>query len=198
MLWAVSAIAITIAFCVFDKNNYLTLFASLIGVTALIFCSKGNPFGQLLVIIFSLFYGIISFTFSYYGEILTYLCMTMPMAVFALISWKRNPYSKEKVEVRVNHLSRKEWFCMWILVPFVTLGFYFILDYFSTANIIPSTISVTTSFIAVFIAFFVNDILYKMLITQFGITIVMILFFIIERFFLSKTDSFRLSVSFVT
>lgn len=38
------------------------------------------------MILFSLLYGIISFTFSYYGEMLTYVGMTMPMAVFALIS----------------------------------------------------------------------------------------------------------------
>lgn len=42
------------------------------------------------MILFSLLYGIISFTFSYYGEMLTYVGMTMPMAVFALISWLKN------------------------------------------------------------------------------------------------------------
>ncbi len=46
------------------------------------------------MIIFSLLYGIISYTFSYYGEMITYLGMTMPMAVFALISWLRNPRIK--------------------------------------------------------------------------------------------------------
>lgn len=33
------------------------------------------------MIIFSLLYGVISFSFSYYGEMITYLGMTMPMAV---------------------------------------------------------------------------------------------------------------------
>lgn len=32
------------------------------------------------MILFSLLYGIISYTFSYYGEMLTSLGMTMPMA----------------------------------------------------------------------------------------------------------------------
>ena len=71
-LWFLSMLAIIIAFCLFDQSNYLTLIASLIGVTSLIFNAKGNPFGQFLMIIFSLLYGIISFTFSYYGEMLTY------------------------------------------------------------------------------------------------------------------------------
>lgn len=87
LLWGFSVILITISFCLFDKSNYLTLVASLIGVTSLIFNAKGNPIGQILMIIFSLVYGYISFIFKYYGEMLTYVCMTMPMAVFALVSW---------------------------------------------------------------------------------------------------------------
>ena len=42
---------------------------------------------------------------------------------------------------------------MWIMALFVTLVFYFILKSFNTANIIPSTLSVTTSFVAVYLTF---------------------------------------------
>ena len=98
-LWISSVMLIIISFCVFDRTNYLALCASLIGVTSLIFNAKGNPFGQLLMIVFSLLYGIISYSFSYYGEMITYLGMTMPMAIFALISWLRNPYNGNKSEV---------------------------------------------------------------------------------------------------
>ena len=153
ILWSVSVILIIASFFAFKSNSYLTLAASLIGVTSLIFNAKGNPFGQFLMVIFSLLYGIISFTFSYFGEMLTYLGMTMPMAVFALISWLRNPYNGNKSEVKVNTLSKKEILFMSVLSVLVTAGFYFILDAFNTANIVPSTISVTTSFIAVYLTF---------------------------------------------
>ncbi len=105
------------------------------------------------MVIFSLLYGIISLTFSYYGEMLTYLGMTMPMAVFALISWLRNPHNGNKSEVQVNSLKKKEIFFMWILAIVITIIFYFILNAFNTANIVPSTISVTTSFVAVYLTF---------------------------------------------
>lgn len=137
----------------FDRKNYATLSASLIGVTSLIFNAKGNPFGQLLMVVFSLLYGFISYTFAYYGEMITYLGMTMPMAVFALISWLRNPYNGNKAEVRVDSLSRREISLMWMLTAAVTAVFYCILRYFHTANLIPSTISVTTSFLAVYLTF---------------------------------------------
>ena len=85
-LWLTSVILIAASFFLFDRANYLTLLASLIGVTSLIFSAKGNPIGQLLMVIFSILYGVISFRSGYYGEMITYLGMTMPMAVFALVS----------------------------------------------------------------------------------------------------------------
>lgn len=153
LLWGMSVIVIVVSFIIFDRTNYMTLCASLIGVTSLIFNAKGNPFGQLLMIVFSLLYGMISFTFSYYGEMFTYLGMTMPMAVFALISWLKNPYNGNRSEVKVNVIGKWETLCMWVGALLVTILFYFILTYFHTANMIPSTISVTTSFLAVYLTF---------------------------------------------
>ena len=153
LLWCFSVALIILSFCFFDRTNYLTLAASLIGVTSLIFNAKGNPFGQLLMVVFSLLYGIISFTFSYYGEMITYLGMTMPMAVFALISWLKNPYNGNKAEVKVNRIGKIETLLMWLLTIIVTIIFYFILSAFSTSNIVPSTLSVTTSFLAVYLTF---------------------------------------------
>lgn len=153
MLWIGSVSLIILSFCMFDRENYLTLAASLIGVTSLIFNAKGNPFGQFLMVIFSLLYGVISYTFSYYGEMITYLGMTMPMAVFALIAWLKNPYNGNKAEVKVNRISKAETVAMWILTVVVTIVFYFILEFFDTANIVPSTLSVTTSFLAVYLTF---------------------------------------------
>ena len=98
-------------------------------------------------------YGVISYTFSYYGEMITYLGMTMPMAIFALISWLRNPYKGNRAEVKVNSIGKTEQILMWIATAAVTVLFYFILEYFNTANIIPSTVSVTTSFLAVYLTF---------------------------------------------
>ncbi len=68
LLWGLSVVFIVRAFCAFDRENYLTLAASLIGVTSLIFNAKGNPIGQVLMVLFSLLYGIISYTFAYYGR----------------------------------------------------------------------------------------------------------------------------------
>lgn len=134
----------------FDRNSFLNLATSLIEVSVLIFCAKGNPIGQVLVIIFSIFYGVISYYFKYYGEMITYLCMIMPMAIIALVSWLKNPYDRNKAGVKVNRIKAWEYVFMGILALIVTAVFYFILKYTGTANLLPSTISVITSFAAVY------------------------------------------------
>ena len=153
LLWAWSNVLIIFSFFFFKQTNFLTLGASLIGVSSLIFSAKGNPIGQVLMIIFSLFYGIISFSYHYYGEVMTYLGMTMPMAIIALVSWLKHPYAGKHSEVRVNHIHGLEFIVLAVLTPLVTYVFYLILVYFKTAHIVFSTLSVSTTFIAVYLTF---------------------------------------------
>lgn len=153
ILWISSITLIVVSFCLFGGNGILTLIASLVGVTSILINAKGNPIGQVFMIIFSLLYGIISYTFSYYGEMITYLGMTMPMAVFALISWLKHPYKGKRAQVEVNKITIKETCFMFLAATATTAAFYFVLKRFNTANIIPSTISVTTSFLAVYLTF---------------------------------------------
>ena len=152
-LWGGSTALILASFLAFDRANYMTLAASVIGAASLIFNAKGNPIGQLLMVLFSVLYGVISYTFSYFGEMITYLDMTGPMALFALITWLRNPFQGNHAEVEVNRIGTGEVWGMTALTAVVTFGFYFILEYFDTANIVPSTLSVATSFAAVYLTF---------------------------------------------
>ena len=152
-LYFSSVLLILLSFFIFDRTNWLTLIASLVGATSLIFCAKGNPVGQVLMLVFSVLYGIISWTFSYYGEMITYLGMTAPMAVVALVSWLKNPFNGNKSEVKVNRLKAKEVVFAFALTAAVTIAFYFILRALNTSNLIPSTVSVATSFIAVYLTF---------------------------------------------
>ncbi len=152
-LWTASVILILFSYFFFDNTDVLTLIASLIGVTSLILGAKGNALSQLLMIIFSILYGYISFTFKYYGEMITYIGMSMPMAVFSLVSWLKNPYKGNKNEVKVDTLKAYDYLLLTALTLAVTVAFYYILAFFKTANLLPSTFSVTTTFIAVYLTF---------------------------------------------
>jgi len=153
ILWLTSVTLITLSFLIFSRDGYLNLAASVLGVTSIMICAKGNPLGQLMMVFFAMIYGYISYSFSYYGEMLTYLGMTGPMALFSFISWIRNPFSEKSSEVKVNTISRAEKVFMVFLTAVVTALFYFILKYFKTANLLPSTLSVATSFAAVYLTF---------------------------------------------
>ena len=152
-LWITSLALITVSFLLTKEKDLLSLLASLIGATALIFVSKGYVLGQVLTVVFSVFYGIISFFFQYYGEMITYLCMTSPIALMSVISWLKNPYENSK-EVRVSNLSRKLKIILVVSAPVVTLLFYFILKALGNANMFFSTLSVTTSFVASYLTLF--------------------------------------------
>lgn len=141
--------AIVVSFFAFKNDQYIHLISSIIGVTALIFLSKGNVLGQIISVIFSIFYGMISFSYKYYGELITYVFMTMPMAIISIVAWVKNPFSKN--EVKIVDLNKKSIYQLMLFTILVTIIFYFVLKALNTTNLLISTFSVTTSFAAVFL-----------------------------------------------
>lgn len=146
-LWIGSLCVILMANVTSERFDLLTLAASCVGVTSLIIAAKGNVWSQVLMVIFSILYGIISWQFRYWGEMITYLGMTMPMSIWSTITWIRNPARSGK-EVKIQRLTGKHIFWLGVSGIMVTAVFYIILEALHTPNILFSTISVTTSFFA--------------------------------------------------
>lgn len=151
-LWMTSIVVSLLSFFLSGGKNPLNLTASLIGVTALIFVSKGHVLGQLMTVVFAVFYGIISVCFRYYGEMITYLFMTAPMAVAATVSWIKHPY-RDTQEIQISRVTKRQLLVMGILAVLVTVLFYFILRAIGNANLGFSTLSVTTSFVASYLTY---------------------------------------------
>ena len=146
-IWLVSVTMILISRLLLGGGDMLSAAASLIGVTALIFVAKGYVIGQLLTVVFALFYGTVSFFFRYYGEMVTTLGMSAPIAVFTVVSWLRHPYRDTK-EVEVSRPGAKQLGLLFALSAVVTAAFYFILRALGNANLAVSTISIASSFLA--------------------------------------------------
>lgn len=151
-LWSVSVVTVIVSFIISGKGALLEMIASVIGVTALIFVAKGMIIGQAMTVLFSIFYGIISLYFHYWGEMITYLCMSAPISFIATIEWIRHPYKNTDV-VEVSRVSKKQIFLMSALAVVVTGVFYVLLKAFDTPNLFFSTISITTSFTASYLTF---------------------------------------------
>lgn len=167
-LWLFSLAAIITSFFAVRSTEYFTLVSSVLGVTALIFSAKGDVFALIIMICFSAVYAFVSFTTRYYGEFIIYITMQIPTSLVSLISWLKNPGEKGSAEVKIGKFGKKHLFILIPAAAVITTAFFFILRAFNTANLIPSTISVATSFVALYLmalrvpayaaAFILNDI----------------------------------------
>ena len=145
-LWFTSVVLILLLHIFQPDQTLFQLCASLVGVTSLVFMAKGDVFGQWPAVIFCCIYALISWQFRYYGELLTYMLMSLPIAVLSIVEWMKNPYAEN--EVKVAHLKKNHWIVLGLCTVLVTFVFYFILKYFNTPNLIVSTVSIATSFMA--------------------------------------------------
>lgn len=146
-LWLCSLLAAIVSNLLSGNVGVLTPAAVCIGITSLIFAAKGNVWSQILMIIFSILYGIISWRSHYWGEMITYLGMTLPMAVWSTITWLKNPSENGK-EVAIQKLTKKHTVGLIFFGIITTAVFCFILKALDTPNIFFSTLSITTSFFA--------------------------------------------------
>lgn len=151
-LWIFSVSVSLVSYLLSPQNGFLNFVTSVIGVTAILFVAKGRLLGQVLCAVFSLLYGYISLKYRYYGEFFTYVGMSFPMAVLAIISWARNPY-KDSGEVTVARVKKKSAAILAVLAVLVTVLFYYIMKYLGTENLPVSTLSIATSFFAAGLTF---------------------------------------------
>ena len=146
-LWLGSLSAVIVSNIITGNIDLLTLAATCIGVTALVFAAKGNVWSQILMTVFCILYAVISWRFRYWGEMITYLGMSLPMSVWSIITWSKNS-SENGNSVAIQKLTWKHIVGLIMFGGLTTLIFYFILRALNTPNIVFSTISITTSFLA--------------------------------------------------
>ena len=158
-LWIFSLIVVTVSSILTKDIDPITFIATLIGVTALIFVARGDVWGQILTVVFAVLYSITSLKFRYYGEMITYLGMSAPIAALSIVSWLRNPYEKREAgrnEVKIRRLNGSDAVLCISLTLAVTAVFFFILKALDTPNLLVSTLSITTSFLASYLMFMRN------------------------------------------
>ena len=146
--WALWLAVVLIANLMTPELDPLTVTAALVGVTSLVFAAKGNVWAQILMIVFSILYGVISFRFHYWGEMITYLGMTLPMAVWSTVTWLKNPSKENGSEVAIQTLARRHLAALAASTVAVAAVFYYILKLLDTPNLFFSTVSIITSFLA--------------------------------------------------
>ncbi len=125
-----------------------------VGAFALVLMARGDVWGQALTAVFSVLYGITSWQFRYYGEVITYVGMTLPMALMAVVSWLRHPYRGNQAEVEIHRLTVGQKRNMVIESLIITAVLGVVLWWLDTPNLFFSTLSVTTSFLAAYLTYY--------------------------------------------
>lgn len=150
--WVLSLTLIMLSQLLLGNTEWAFMLVSMVGISALIYTAKGHVMGPLIMILFSITYSLISLSFDYYGEAITYGGMTLPMSILALIAWVKHP-SSEKNQVKTAVLTKREWLICGLYSIIVTTILGAVLYLFDTPNLVLSTISVTTSFVAVYLTY---------------------------------------------
>jgi nicotinamide mononucleotide transporter PnuC len=172
----VSLCAITICFLFNKDKNIISLITSLLGVFVVLTGAKGLIVSPFINIFYNILYIIISLSQKYYGEVLIYVFLMMPLHITTIISWIKNKSNKNSNIVSINKLNKKEYMVLGLVTVLVTFMFYYILKLLNTNELMISTISLTASLVASYlmlrrssnyaIAFVINDVI---LITLWGI-----------------------------
>ena len=145
-----SSLSIIIFSGILCNSTILTIICSITGILCALTQAKGKIVSQFIGLILVVLYSILSFENKYYGEVLIYIFIMLPLFVSGIISWIRN-LNKETNIVNENKLTKKEWIILSIISIVLFIGLYYLLKYFNTSQLFVSTLSMVTSLFATYL-----------------------------------------------
>lgn len=157
---------------VISKSDILTTSCSIIDILAMLLIAKGKNIGQILGVLITILYSIVSFKNRFYGEVIIYIFMMLPMYLIGIVSWIKHK-NNETDSVEINNIYKSEWLIVSIVAVIVFTGVYFLLKAFNTNELLVSTFSVLASLFGIylqirrsryaFIFYIINDIILSIL-----------------------------------
>lgn len=132
------------------KSDILTTTCSIVGIITALLLAKGKKLGQIFGLLIVALYSIVSFKNGFYGEVIIYLFIMLPMYIMGIISWVKHQ-SKETNTVEVNEIKKKEWIIVSIVSVIAFIGIYFLLNLFNTKELFVSSLSVIDSLFAIYL-----------------------------------------------
>ena len=132
------------------NSTILTIICSITGILCALTQAKGKVISQFIGLVLVVLYSILSFQNKYYGEVLIYIFIMLPLFISGIISWIRN-VNEETNTVEKNDLTKKEWMILTIISIGLFIGLYYLLKYFNTSQLFVSTLSMVTSLFATYL-----------------------------------------------
>lgn len=144
-----SIVCVSIVSIIF-KSDIITTICSIVGICTALLLAKGKVAGQFFGIMIVLLYSFVSFQNRYYGEMLIYIFIMLPLYILGIIEWIKNRDKETKV-VEPNNISLKEWIYIFIISIVLFICLFYLLKYFNTNELFLSTLSVIGSLYAVYL-----------------------------------------------
>lgn len=172
LLGTIAALVLTLLF----NGTIIDLGYTLLYFWTALLLAKGKYACYIIGIISTFFYAYVSYSNSYYGEVIISMCCTLPLMIFGLINWLKHQDNTKTVVIK--DMTIKEFVIVLLSQVILFMGYYYILKLFNTNNILVSTFSIVASLIATyltarrseygFVGFIINDLI---LIALWGIPI---------------------------
>ena len=132
------------------KSDFLTAICSIVGIITALLLAKGKPLGQVFGLFIVLLYSIVSYKNKFYGEVIIYLVIMLPMYILGIISWLKHQ-NKKTNSVEIGKVSKKEWILVCLVSIACFIGIYFLLKLFNTNELFISSLSVIDSLFAIYL-----------------------------------------------
>ena len=128
----------------------LATLCSMLGVVTVLLLAKGNNYANVLGVFISILYSIVSYRNKYYGEILIYVFLMIPMYTIGIFTWLKHK-DKDTDSVEINTLSKKEWILASLVFCIMFVGICNLLKAFDTNALYLSAISVLSNLYAIYL-----------------------------------------------
>lgn len=146
----ISSIVLIVFSEIISKSEILTVCTSISGILCALLMAKGKVLSQVVGLVEIVLYTILSYKNEYYGEVIIYITVQLPLYIMGIISWIKNK-NEETETVNKNEIHKIEWILLFFVNIVVFVALYYILKYFNTKQLIVSTISMITSLSATYL-----------------------------------------------
>ncbi|MBE6155297.1 MAG: nicotinamide mononucleotide transporter [Firmicutes bacterium] len=146
----VLSVVVILGLGIYLECGFLATIVPFIGFFSALNQAKGHVVGQVVGVLLAILYSIMSYNNQYYGEVIIYLVVILPLYISGIYTWLKNRDNKSE-KVKQNVIETKEWHGLLLVNILLYVGLFFLLKHFNTSNLLVSTISMNINLTATYL-----------------------------------------------
>ena len=147
VIWFSFIVLSMIACLIIAPTSYLYCAELFITALSIHLIGEAKLAGQIFALIECFLYAYISFKNKLFGETIKSLGISLPLVVFALVSWAKSLKKQGNETIKINELTPKKWAIVGLVFVVMCVACYFLLGLIGTSALILSSITFSISVI---------------------------------------------------